>query len=177
MDENKKKVTSQVRKNRFNVLDIVIVVLILFIVAAIVMFIVPEFSGRAVIGEKVQISYTVVFENVSRDVYDKVMVDDNVTEVVGGRNLGVVSEIPESEHYYEYVLSTDESGNNIAVKKQYDDMGMNLRVTITATAVYKEGVGYTVDGYRIASGKRLELRFNSFVGSGYCENITIIGEG
>ena len=44
----------------------------------------------------------------------------------------------------------------------------NITVYISTTAEYEKGVGYTVNGRRIAVGEAIEMRFPEFSGVGYC---------
>jgi hypothetical protein len=44
----------------------------------------------------------------------------------------------------------------------------NLLVTISTTANYAEGSGYSVNATRIAVGEKLALRFPDYVAEGYC---------
>ena len=175
MEENKKRPAKKLSRANFNVLDAVIIVGVLFILTAVVMMIIPRFNLSAINGKEVRITYTVVLENVDESVYYKINANENVTEIGSGALIGIVSEPPESELSYEFII-TEENGSEVAKKNHSDGLGMNVTVNIVATAVYKEGVGFTVDGYRIASGKEMNLRFADFSGVGYCESIKILGE-
>ena len=176
MEENKKQSLRKVGRTSFNVLDVIIIIAVLFVIAAIVVAVIPQFNISAINGEAVRITYTVIFKNVDESVYDKINANENVTETVTGALVGVVAEAPELELSYEYVV-TDENGNDVAKKNYSDGLGMDVTVTITANAIYKEGIGYTVDGYRIAAGKEMSLRFSDFSCVGYCESLSVVGEG
>lgn len=174
MDE-KKQVLNKKRNGSFNVLDFLIIVVVLFVIAVAVMLTIPKIRQTVQAGEKVTILYTVVFENVDENVYNKIKLDQTVIESNSGSLIGTVSEPPESEPSYEYVLKTDASGNREVVKKQSDNGEKNIIVTITTEAVYNEGTGFTVEGYRIAVGKQMDLRFADFIGTGYCDGISVMG--
>jgi len=176
MEENKKRPTNKLSRGKFNVLDAIIIVAVLFLLTAIVLMIIPEFNMSAINGEAVKITYTVVFRNVDASVYDRINANENVTDADSGALVGVVAAAPESELSYEFVIS-EENGNPVAEKHHSDGLGMDITVKISATAIYKEGVGFTVEGYRIASGKEMNLRFSDFSGTAYCESLTVVGEG
>ena len=176
MEENKKRFALKRREMSFNVLDAVIIVAVLFVITAIVMMIIPNFNISTINGEAVRITYTVVFKNVDESVYDRINASENAVDVNSGAVLGVVAQAPESELSYEFI-KVDENGTTVAKRNHSDGLGMDITVEISATAIYKEGVGFTVDGYRIASGKEMNLRFSNFSGVGYCESLTVVGKG
>lgn len=173
MEENKKIKRGA---KSFNVLDAVIIVALLFVITAIVMMIIPNFNISTINGEAVRITYTVVFKNVDESVYDRINASENVVDQNSGAVLGVVAQAPESELSYEFVRA-EENGAVVVKREHSDGLGMDVTVEISATAIYKEGVGFTVDGYRIASGKEMSLRFADFSGTGYCESVTVVGSG
>ena len=41
---------------------------------------------------------------------------------------------------------------------------------------FTEGIGYNVDGYRIAIGKEMKLRFPDYTDIGYCTGITVFND-
>jgi len=170
--ENKKK---EKKGLKFNVLDLIIIITVIFVAVVAVLYTVPQFHNRVSSGEKIRISYTVVFENVDESVFDQIAKGQTVTNADNGIALGTVSESPEAEPAYTYVLVTGESGAN-TVKKQEDPSGKrNITVTVEADAVYAEGKGYAVDGCRIAVGKEFNIRFPNYTDTGYCTEITVIG--
>ena len=172
MEENNRK-----KIGRFNVLDIIIIVFLIFAISLAVVFTVPKFRTAVQSENKATIQYTVVFYNVDETVYDKIEVGVNVTDNTGGVSLGIVEDTPESEMSYKYVLATDEANNTHEAQRKDDELGRhNVTVTIVATAAYKEGSGYTVNGYGISIGKEMNLRFPDFSAVGYCNSLTVVGE-
>ena len=178
MEENKNKNKNKKKDRKglkFNILDLIIIIAVLFVAVIAVLFTIPKVQDKVGAGEKIRISYTVVFENIDELVFDQISKGQTVTSVENGVLLGTVSESPEAEPAYTYVLVTGESGEN-TVKKQEDPSGKrNITVTVEADAVYSEGKGYTIDGYRIAVGKEFNLRFPNYTDTGYCTGITVIG--
>ena len=175
MEENKKSLATKKGRMGFNVLDAIIIVAALFALTSIVMMVIPNFNISAINGEAVRITYTVVFKNVDENVYDRINANENVIDAHSGAVIGVVAQAPESELSYEFVI-VEENGNKVVKSNNSDGLGMDITVEISATAIYKEGSGFTVDGYRIASGKEMELRFADFSGVGYCEKVTVVGK-
>ncbi len=175
MEENKIKAARQTGSRRLNVLDVVIIVTAVMLIAVAVVWSVPRLQTFFTTNDTVQITYTVVFENVDESVYDRILLDQTVIDAESGRELGTVALTPESVSYYDFVLGTDAEGNDVAQKQPYDTLGKNVTVTIRANAEYSEGKGYTVEGHRIAIGAEMQLRFPGFTGTGYCNGIAVIG--
>ena len=176
MEENKKNL--KIKQGRLNVFDIIIIVILLFAISLATIFMVPKFRSAADSGQKSTIQYTVVFYNVDEAVYDKIVVGVNVTDNVSGNSLGIVDDTPESEISYKYVLVKDtENGDQYYAQRKDDELGRrNVTVTVVATATYKEGEGYLVEGYGISVGKEMNLRFPDFCAIGYCDSLTVISE-
>jgi len=175
MDDNKKRKNTVKSVKKFNVLDIIIIVAVLFIATIALILTVPKIHDRAKSSDSVRISYKITFYDVDEAIFDKISNGQLVTDVENGISLGTVSGSPEAEPSYTYVLSTDESGNNTA-KKQEDAFGKrNITVTVEADAVYLEGKGYIVDGYRVAVGKEMHIRFPNYTDIGYCTEFTVLG--
>jgi hypothetical protein len=180
MNENKNNVGSAKKSGKFNVLDFLIIVVVLFVLASAIVITIPKIQESVEIGEKVIINYTVVFEGVNDRVYDKIKGNQMAMDAQSNRALGTVEQ-SEVAPYSEYVLvrETNAEGETVytAVKQEIAEKGKNVTVTITANAVYNEGSGYTVDGYRIAVGKEMDIRFADFTGTAYCTGVTVINEG
>ncbi len=175
MEDNKIKTTKSTGSKRLNVLDVVIIVTAVMLITVAVVWSVPRLQEFFSASDTIQITYTVVFENVDEAVYDRIMLDQTVIDAESGRILGYVALTPESVSHYDFVLGTDAEENEIAKKQPHDELGKNVTVTIRANATYEEGKGYTVDGYRIATGAAMELRFPGFSGTGYCNSVAVIG--
>ena len=176
MEENKS--TKKISKgSKFNILDLIIVVGILFIITALVVMTFPRFSDKAKLGKKVMVSYTLVFEAVGEDAFDKISIGDPLTDLKDGKALGKVSETPKIEPYYTYIMGTTPEGETVSEKKE-DHLGRsNITITVEAEAVYSEGSGYTVNGYRIAVGKEMNVRFPNYTNTGTCVGFRVLSEG
>ena len=44
----------------------------------------------------------------------------------------------------------------------------NIEIVISAEAVFEEGVGYQINGRRIAVGTKIHLMLPNYLGDGYC---------
>lgn len=174
MEDNRTQSQKHRTKSRFNILDAILIILLVFIVAIAVLLTLPIFNEKIMSGEKVVISYTLVFDNFDDSVYS-IVVDQNVTDVETGRVIGRVALTPESIPHYDFVLTTNEAEEEYAVKHLYGDMGKQVTVTVIGTANYKEGLGYYIDGSRIAIGRKMKLRFANYTGECYCNDVAVIG--
>ena len=90
MNENKSNVGSTKKSGKFNVLDFLIIIVVLFVVAISVIITIPKIQESVEIGEKVVIIYTVKFEGVNDRVYDKIKLSQIVTDAEKSRSLGTV---------------------------------------------------------------------------------------
>ena len=149
---------------KFNAVDLFI---ILVATGLIGVFLITVFAtgGNT---DTVTVEYTVRFENVSEELADNIRIGDRVYESSSQTPIGVVTEVDNGSLYtvYEY-----DSEKNAIVPVEYPDK-YNLKVSVKADAVFAEGVGYSVDGIRIAVGAALNLRFANYVGSSYCVEIS-----
>ena len=160
------------KKGRFNLMDLFLI-LVLAGAVFFVVFVVDPFS-IGLFGEveqDVALEYTVRIENVEGSLVDKIKVRNEAIDASVKTSLGYVSAVengtPHAEPYYDSQADT-------VTMKEYPDR-YDLVITITANASYTDGVGYTVDGRRIAVGTKLYLMFPEFVGTGYCIGMREIG--
>ena len=162
----------QKKKGRFNLMDLF---LILFIAGLVffTVFVVDPFSIGLFDKEEqsVALEYTVRIENVEVAFIDKIKVRNEVVDASIKASLGFVSSVendtPHAEPYYDYQA-------DLVSMKEYPDR-YDLIVTITTNASFTEGVGYTVNGRRVAVGAKLYMMFPEFLGEGYCVSLREIG--
>lgn len=167
-----KSITAR-KKGRLNILDIIIIVMVALIVGVCIILSINAFNIDAIGSEQRKISYTIVFEDFESDKYD-IAVDGNVVDAATGRIVGKVTLTNNDDDYaYDYVLQSNGEGGYMAVREP-DHSRINKSITVTADAAYKEGIGYTVNGVRIAIGKSSEYRFADYSGIGYCNGISVI---
>ena len=160
------------RGGRFNLIDLIIVVIILLVIAAVVYVFAPFRWLRTMSkSESKTIQYTVEIAGVDEAFIDKIKESDLVIDAVSKNNLGTVSqEVDYHTKYTELSYAVEES-ETVGVLVEYPNR-YNLIVTISATAEYIEGRGYTVDGCRIAVGEKMSLRFPDYSCEAYCIGLT-----
>ena len=154
------------KNGRFNLVDFILVVLVVLVIAILIQVFSPISLVKKLSSNQTrEIQYTVEFSGVDADFINRIKEDDLVIDSVSKNNMGkvvVVSNEPYSEFLYIESLNPDE-----LIPKEHPDK-FNLLVTISVTANYMEGSGYSVNSTRIAIGEKLALRFPDYVAEGYC---------
>lgn len=177
MDEAiKSKKAKNDKRRSFNIVDLILILMCLSFAVIAVFFFAPDADPAWLGSESAHLEYTVEIEGISKEMAAKIVSGDQVFEGENNYAIGTVvnTEIDDCVEYVyneesgrvEAVPYTDE-GNSNAVRK-------NLLVTIVADADYVEGLGYTVNGYRIAVNRRIPLHFPGFAGEGQCVSLTIL---
>lgn len=156
------------KKRAFNIIDFLIVVAVVVALAILVYLFSPWSQIKKLWAQdKVTVDYTVVITDVDKSATTKIKKNDTVTDSVTKNPLGTVTGVEPSKNSTVLDYVKDENGDYIGVLKENPDK-YDITVHITAQADYEEGVGYTVNGCRIAIGEELFLRFPLFEHSGYC---------
>ena len=160
------------KKGRFNLMDLILV-LIAVGIALFVLLVLDPFSIHMFRAEEqgVTLEYTLRIENVEGAFLDKIRIRDEVIDSSIKVSLGYVNavenDIPYTEPYYD-------SEEDVVSMKEYPNR-YDMIITVTADAVFTEGVGYTVNGRRVAVGSQFYLMFPEFLGEGYCISMREIG--
>ena len=158
------------RGRSFNIVDVLIILAVLLLGAIVVNIVAPTAWFKELIsGSEQTIEYTVEFTGVDRDFVDNISENDAVVDAVSKFSLGRVAAVDNNSHYR--VLGYNEETNEGGYVTYQDRY--NVLVTVTVTADYKEGTGYSVGDRRIAVGEKLSLRFPNFVGEGYCIGVSV----
>lgn len=151
---------------KFNVIDALLIVIALTVIATLVYVFLPSsFIKKLTSDDTVEIQYTIEFVAVDEEFLNNVQIDNAVYDSVSKSEIGKVFSVDYRNPYEELVY--DESNNGVGVLTPVEGK-YNVQVTVTATAQYTEGEGYSVSGTRIAIGEKIFARFPNFVGEGYC---------
>ena len=168
--------SKKTRTWRFNILDVVILAVIVLCVAGILAVLLPQSAKMLAGGDKVNITYTVVFNKIDEALAANIADGQNVTDKASGKLLGTVVGTPSIESYWEFVLKDEGNGSYFLDREQYPDIGkVNIAVTFTAEASYFEGKGYTVNGIRIAADREYGMMLPEFEGVGVCTMVSVTG--
>lgn len=154
------------KNGRFNLIDLILVVLVLLVIAILFQVFSPfSLIKKLSSNQTREIQYTVEFSGVDAEFINRIKEEDLVINSVSKNNMGkvvTVSYYPYSEFHY---VETENEGHGELLEHPNKS---NLIVTISATANYVEGSGYSVNSTRIAVGEKLALRFPDYVAEGYC---------
>lgn len=173
-EKNKSTVDGTVQKsrkkgNRFNLIDLLVIVVVLLLIAIAVNIFAPmSWFDRFSRDTKVKIQYTVEFLGVDENFAEKIKEEDLAVDSVSKNSLGKVKAVDSTQPHT--VLSYDET-SKAGVLSTYPDK-YNVLVTIEVDAKYREGKGYSINDLRIAVGEKMSLRFPDYVGEGYCISVS-----
>ena len=153
---------------------VVDVLLLAAIVAAIIFFVTlltPVSLFDTADTEQKQLTYTVELAGLETSVIESFRVGDTVTDKETNSVIGAITAV--DTRPYEVYSTTDyvENGTldlNEVLKVTYPDAYNTVTITVTVTADYTAGVGYTAEDCRIAVGREYELRFPGYTGKGVC---------
>ncbi len=156
------------KKRKFNFIDFLIVLLIASFIALLVYAFSPFSRLSELVNKKdVELTYVVELRDVSAEFIDLIKANDNVINANTKNSLGTVDKIYSIEMSTVLDHAKNEDGIDYGVLVPVNDR-YDITLYITASAEYEEGVGYSVEGCRVAVGEELNLRFPNFVHNAYC---------
>lgn len=185
MNNNVTNNSNSKRKNaqqKFNIIDFLVLVLIIAIIAGSIYAVISWSDIKSLWSTStVDLQYIVEFRGVDQAFIDKINDGDIVIDGVSKNQLGIVDSVASIDKYkvLDYKMIPEEDNNSTIVPATYVGELVsypdkyNITVYISSSAEYKEGVGYTINGRRIAIGEKIEMRFPEFSGIGYCTNIPL----
>lgn len=153
---------------KFNLIDVLLIVMVLIIVASLIYVFLPTSWIRSILADdKVDIQYTIEIQGVDEAFLENISENDIVLDSVSKGTIGTVTAIDYSTPYTQLEYNeTTQSGVLSVVPEKY-----NMLITISVNADYTEGEGYAVNGTRIAVGELMNLRFPNFTAEGYCISV------
>ena len=163
--------TQKKPKRKFNFIDF----LVLLVVIAIIGILVYVFSPWSQIekiwtNNKVELTYFVEIKDVDIAYMESINEGDSIVNSVNKNSLGTVAEISKIEKAYVYDYVLNEQGEMTCVISEHPQK-YNITIKVVSTAEYEKGVGYSINGCRIAIGEMLDLRFPQYTCSGACTQI------
>lgn len=163
-------------KHKFNIVDFFIIILVATIIITSIYAIMSWSDIKTLWSTSTkELQYVVELRGVDNKFINNIKKNDLVIDAVSKSQLGTVQSADSIEPYYvldyEVKLSEDGTPNYNGVLAE-NKTKYNITVYISATAQYEKGVGYTVNGKRIAVGEVLELRFPNFTSTAYCVSIS-----
>lgn len=158
------------KRGRFNLIDFLIILVLVAVIALLVNSFFPTSFLKKITSDKtLEIQYAIEVQGVEEAYLQNISENDIVLDSVSKSNIGTVTAVDYSTQYTELVCNeADNSGVLSPVVGKY-----NVIITVSATAQYKEGEGYMVNGTRIAVGEKISARFPNYVCEGYCISIPL----
>lgn len=165
------------RRWLFLVVDIVLLAAIIAAVIFLVTLLTPLSLGDPDADETRSITYTVELAGVYRDSVSALRVGDTVTDKETGAVIGTVTAI-NARAYTPYTdVPTEEKDpvldSYVVTKAEYPEEFNTVEITIATEADYTVGVGYAVEGCRIAVGRCYELYFPGYTGNVTCIELEV----
>lgn len=155
------------REGRFNFVDFFLLLIILAVVAALVIYIVPGLSERLTVHDEKEITFAVEFKEVDESFASNISVGDSVLDSSNNYMIGKVKAV---ESYACTVLVYNEKTGSAEMREIPGKK--NIIVTVTATAIYNDGEGYSINGERISVGREYYIRMSGFSGSAFCISVS-----
>lgn len=160
------------RSGRFNFIDFLLIVIVVLIIATVIYVFAPFSKIRQQMRSEAQIiEYTVEVLNVDKKFLNQIKENDTVIDSVSKNNMGTVTAVDYNTQYTElqYNQATDE-GTLATYPTLYERY--NIIITVSVTADYLAGSGYSVGNVRLAVGEQLFLRFPDYACEGFCIGLT-----
>lgn len=156
------------KTGRFNLVDFLLIVIILLVIATVFYVFAPFAWIKDLSSSQTKnIQYTVEILGVHEDFIEKIKENDTVINSTTKNSLGVVAVVDDYKPKYkelQYAQNEEQMGGILSEHPHK----YNLIVTISATANYVEGEGYSVNSTRIAVGEKMTLRFPNYTCEAYC---------
>lgn len=151
------------RNGSWNLMDVLLLLIAIVVIGAIVYLFSPFSWLKNMTSKKeVSIQYTVELSDLDEAFLDKIQENHCVVDSVSKSDIGTVAAVDYNNKYTE-LQCVDGAGVLVKYPNRY-----NVIVTISVTADYIEGEGYSVNGFRLAVGEKMSLRFPDYAGEGYC---------
>ena len=149
-------------KSRFNIVDIIVIVLALLLVFAFFWAFDPFgwFSSPEA-QEPISLYYTVEIKGVDEELATLITVGDGVIDPKTSEVIGTVAEVTVRPAYQW------KAGKGEMVKHELEGK-MDVYVKVSASAIYTAGIGYGINGTQMAVGSAVTLKTASFMGKGFC---------
>ena len=159
------------KKRKFNFIDFLTILTLLALVGVAVYLFSPWGNIKQLWNkDDISLSYAVEIKDVDIDYIENISENNEVIDSSSKNSLGTIVEIVKIEKAYVYDYVIDGDGNMTCVISEQPKK-YNITVKITANANFKDDVGYTVNGCRIAVGETLDLRLPIYTCHGQCVRI------
>ena len=152
----------------FNIVDFLLILIVITAVSVLLMYFLPGATDRFSSKDEVEITYVLEFRGVDNSFVSNVKEGDLLYDAGQNFNMGTVKSVVADS----YSALVYDSVTDTAVMKEHPQL-KTLVVTVTVSAIYTEGEGYSVKGERIAVGRAYDMKTQNFIGSAYCTEIKV----
>jgi hypothetical protein len=168
--EIRKNPESRKKKNRFNIIDFMLVVFIALAVSALVYIVLG--NNPFARGEDVEILYTIELRRVRNEFLPQIntLPGTVLMDTVRKDELGTVVGV----RIFDAEENQTDRTTGVVRRVTFPE---HSRVAITVKATAKKDTRYTVNGALIMVGVPVNFRTNDFVSQGMCVNIAYPGDG
>ena len=163
-----------IKKHRFNLIDVFVILIVLALAASTVYFAIRESGDKQSQIRERKITYTVCLKGVDKEFLSSFEEEAHVLFSSTLNYAGTISKVTrEKASVFTDEAVHNNSGNNyIVVQKQYDDV-YDVYVTLTSrTTLDDRGVAY-IDRQRITIGTEVGLRFGNFSCNTYITSFSV----
>ena len=153
-------------KMKFNVIDIIVLLLVLLMVAGLVWFFFFRTSTTTV-DKQVDVEYTIIIKSIDKDYIKNFKNNDEIKNSSTGNVFGTITKIEaKSVEVVTDSYHTDENGNNIANTTTHEEF-KDVFITIKGKAFVSEQGIYLVDGNKLLTGTKLNIKDNAYAHEAY----------
>lgn len=151
------------KHGRFNLVDFFLIIIVLALIAAAVSYFLPGISKRLAGANDVEITYSLEITGVEDKFLSRIAVGDVVYDSGNNYAIGTVKTV--EQYAYTELYYNEETG--VLETKEHPDL-KNIVITISASAIYNSGEGYSINGTRMAVGKSYNIRFPEYAAVANC---------
>ena len=156
------------KRRRFNFIDVVLLIVIIAILAAIVYSYFSPYA-KQLFSTTYEIEYTLQVKGVRREFNNKIKEGDTVVETETIKDIGTVKSAVYSASKF---VSTDSNGRTVI--SDYPGM-YDVTVVVRAKAEIPAGL-YSVNSYTVTAGKKIPFRVPDFIGEATCISVSEVEE-
>ena len=152
----------------FWTMDICLVAAIVAAILIAVSLLTPFSIFKSDQKEERTVLYTVEFVGVDSASIAQLKLGDTVTDTATGSVIGTVTSINNRPYTVYTDTCREDNGLHVVDTYTYPETYVTVTVTISVSAEYVQGSGYTAQDCRIAVGAQYALTFPNYAASGTC---------
>ncbi|MCI8331598.1 MAG: DUF4330 domain-containing protein [Clostridiales bacterium] len=160
------------KKHKFNIVDAMIILIVVALIALVAFvflfkgssFITRIFGGT---GEKVEIYYAIEVNQIRESLIGNPQAGDAVHDAVRNYDMGTVVGVLSGDSEY---IGGDKNGKAVATKYP----GYQSLILIVKAQAVNTGREYSIDGYQIQNGAKVDFDSTHLSATGYCIGLEVV---